>query len=128
MRFEKSALPIDEQINRLKNRGMIFADEQYARRTLEFISYFRLKAYWLPFEDSAELSDDRASLEGTRFEDVMGLYFFDRELRFLVLGAIEIFEVALRVQWAHHMATRHDPHDCFLAKHYSDPQRHLKLV
>ena len=45
MRFEKSALPIDEQIKRLKNRGMIFADEQYARRTLEFISYFRLKAY-----------------------------------------------------------------------------------
>ena len=128
MRFEKSALPIDEQINRLKNRGMIFADEQYARRTLEFISYFRLKAYWLPFEDSAELSDDRAFLEGTRFEDVMGLYFFDRELRFLVLGAIEIFEVALRAQWAHHMATRHDPHDCFLAEHYSDPQRHSKLV
>ena len=128
MRFERSALPIDEQINRLKNRGMIFADEQYAWRTLEFISYFRLKAYWLPFEDSAELSDDRASLEGTRFEDVMDLHFFDRELRFLVLGAIEIFEVALRAQWAHHMATRHDPHDCFLAEHYSDPQRHLKLV
>ena len=58
----------------------------------------------------------------------MALYFFDREFRFLVLGAIEIVEVAHHAQWAHHMATRHDPHGCFLAEHYADLQRHSKLV
>ena len=42
---------------------------------------FVSRPIWLPFKDSTELSDGRAFLEGTRFEDVVGLYFFDRELR-----------------------------------------------
>lgn len=128
MKFEKSALPINEQIDLLKHRGMVFADPQYAQRTLEFISYYRLKAYWQPFEDSAVRSDDRAFREGTRFEDVMDLYRFDRELRYLVQSAIETVEVALRAQWAHHMAIRHDPHGCFHAQLFRDRDRHTRLV
>ena len=37
---------------------------------------------------------------GTGFEDVFNLYVFDRELRLLVLDAIERFEVSLRTQLA----------------------------
>ncbi len=44
------------------------------------------------------------------FEDVLTLYGFDQQLRRLVLDGIESVEVALRAQWAHHMATAHGPH------------------
>ena len=41
-------LTIDEQVENLKNIGLIVADEEYAKKILNDISYFRLiKAYSL---------------------------------------------------------------------------------
>lgn len=41
-------MTIDEQIENLKNIGLIVKDEEYAKRILNDISYFRLiKAYSL---------------------------------------------------------------------------------
>ncbi len=62
--------------------------------------------YWLPFEA------DHAShifQPGTRFSDVLNLYVFDRELRLLVLDAIERVEVSARSQWAYQLAHKHGP-------------------
>lgn len=35
----------------------------------------------------------------TRFSDVLNLYIFDRELRLLLLDAIERIEVSVKAQW-----------------------------
>lgn len=47
--FEKDALSLDEQISRLRARGMHIADETKARVYLTNISYYRLSAYWYTF-------------------------------------------------------------------------------
>jgi len=128
MRFDKPSTSIPDQIALLRRRGMIIANEAAAEHYLRFISYYRLRAYWLPFEVPAENDGDHAFREGTTFEDVLMLYVFDRQLRLLVLDAIERVEVALRAQWAHHMAMTHGPHGYLDQGLYDRQDHHAKGV
>ncbi|HAD05506.1 MAG TPA: DNA-binding protein [Desulfuromonas sp.] len=74
---------------------------------LRHLNYYRLGAYWLPFEADHATHQFKV---GTSFDDVLNLYIFDRELRLLVLDAIERIEVSARSQWAYHLAHLHGPH------------------
>lgn len=107
VRFAKPATTFDEQIDLLIGRGMEIPDRDRARHYLAHLNYYRLGAYWLPFEADHATHRFRP---GTRFEDVVGLYVFDRELRLLVMDAIERLEVSVRTQWAYHLAHAYDPH------------------
>lgn len=128
MKFGKPAVSINDQIELLKHRGVVVADEAYARHHLQFISYYRLKAYWSPFRVNAEVDEDQAFPEGASFNDVLTLYTYDRELRLLVLDAIECVEVALRAQWAYHMAMNYGPHGYLEQRHYAHIARHARAV
>ena len=128
MKFEKPAVSITDQIELLKRRGMAVEDETLAQHFLQFISYYRLRAYWLTFEVPAAGNGDHAFRKGTTFEDVLELYIFDRELRLLVLDAIERVEVAIRAQWAHHMAMNHGPHGYLEQGHCAQIAPHATAV
>lgn len=107
MRFNKSPKTFDEQIDLLQSRGMVIDDRKTAHHYLSHLNYYRLTAYWLPFEA------DHAShtfKSGTNFNAVLNLYVFDRELRLLILDAIERIEVSLRTQWAYHLAHEYGAH------------------
>jgi abortive infection bacteriophage resistance protein len=125
MKFTKPAISIDDQIALLRRRGMVIDDEPRARHYLKHISYYRLRAYWLPFEVPAG-DGDHAFHAGTKFDDVLNLYVFDRQLRLLVLDAIERVEVALRGQWAHHMAMTYGPHGYLDTTHHQSVANHAK--
>ena len=106
-RFEKPALSYAAQVERLQQRGMLIDDPAHAAFYLQHLNYYRLGAYWLPFE--ADHGSHRFQT-GTRFSQVLALYVFDRELRLLVLDAIERIEISVRSQWAYQMAHRYGPH------------------
>ena len=105
--FTKPATSYVDQIALLRRRGIIIDDAASAEFYLNHINYYRLGAYWLPFE--ADHATHRFTT-GTRFTDVLNHYVFDRELRLLVLDAVERIEVSVRSQWAYHLAHRHGPH------------------
>jgi len=105
-RFCKPATTYAEQVSRLAQRGMLIDDDR-AEHYLQHLNYYRLGAYWLPFEADHQAHRFKT---GTRFSDVLGLYVFDRELRLLVMDAIERIEVSVRSQWAYQLAHRHGPH------------------
>jgi abortive infection bacteriophage resistance protein len=105
--FDKPATTYSEQVAILKQRGMLISDDKAAAFSLEQLNYYRLGAYWLPFEADHESHQFK---QGTRLEDVLALYQLDRELRLLVLDAIERVEVSLRAHWAYELAHRHSPH------------------
>lgn len=109
MRFTKPPLSFDDQIELLVRRGMVVADRARARHYLSHINYYRLRGYWLPFEARADNGDHRF-IEGTSFDDVLSLYVFDRQLRLLLLDAIERVEISLRTRWAHALAMRYGAH------------------
>ena len=101
--FAKPALSIADQINKLIANGMTVGDRALAEHSLQHISYYRLSAYWLPFEHPKGHAGPRF-VPGTTFEQVVALYDFDRSLRLLLLDAIERIEVAVRGSWAYQMA------------------------
>lgn len=73
----------------LKLRGLIVSDEDTALKQLASISYFRLASYWKLFETD-EATHQFAC--GTRIEDIISLYTFDRELRSIIFTAIQDIE------------------------------------
>jgi len=105
--FTKPAKTFEEQVQLLQSRGMIIGDVQEAIFYLQHLNYYRLSAYWLPFE--LDHKNHQFELD-TKFEDVLKLYIFDRELRLLLLDGIERIEVSVRSQWAYQLAILHNPH------------------
>lgn len=110
MKFEKPSVSIPDQIALLEARGMGVPDPAYAAHCLQHISYYRLRAYWLPFEGIPQATGEHRFRDTTSFDDVLELYIFDRRLRLLVMDAIERIEVSLRGGWAHHLAMKYGPH------------------
>ena len=94
-----------------------------AEHWLRHVSYYRLSAYWLPFENPKG-SPGARFLPGTSFDTVTALYDFDRRLRLLVLDAIERIEVAVRGSWAYELAHRFGPHGYLDARLYTHPGKY----
>ncbi|MDP1696953.1 MAG: Abi family protein [Xanthomonadaceae bacterium] len=130
MRYDKPALSITDQAGRLKQRGLQFTDDARVQHYLTHIGYYRLSAYWLPFEQLAADGQPRNHQfrPGTTFEQVLSLYIFDRQLRLLVMEAIERIETAIRTHWAHAMAMRHGPHAHLDANLFKSPWQHASDI
>ena len=93
--YTKQSISLADQMAILKNRGLLFDDEQAAIEFLKIISYFRLANYWRPLEcDKA----NHVFKPNSKFENVITLYNFDKELRSLLFSAIQSIEIALRTK------------------------------
>lgn len=125
MKFSKPATSLDQQVDILIDRGMNVADRERAKNLLQHLNYYRLSGYWLPFEASHNPHQFQA---GTDFDQIIDLYVFDRELRLLVLDAIERVEVSVRTQWAHHLATKYGPHAHLDSSLFDDQQQYLRAL
>ncbi|PJG60246.1 hypothetical protein CUC53_03055 [Aeromonas cavernicola] len=110
--YLKPPLLLDDQLALLAERGLLIPDRASARHYLANISYFRLSAYTRPFYLPGQV--EHQFIGGTRFEQVLDLYLFDRELRLLLLDAIERLEVALRARVTEVLATHYQDPFCYL--------------
>lgn len=110
MKYEKAPTTIAQQLARLQARGMAIADPETARFYLSHIGYYRLRGYWIPFEDAPPADGEHAFKPGTTFDQVLNLYTFDRELRLLIIDAIERIEISVRNQWVDVLAANDGAH------------------
>ncbi len=101
-----------DQLALLKSRGLVVENDAAALDYLGRIGYYRLSGYWYPFRRmkprpvGVSYREDEF-IEGSRFEDAVKLYIFDKKLRLLALDALERIELAVRVDVAH-MLGKHD--------------------
>lgn len=102
--YNKPHLTYQQQLELLKSRGLIVKDENFAIIKLQHISYYRLSAYFLPFQSTKDRFD-----EGITFETIIELYHFDKELRILTFSAIEKIEIFLRTSVAYNFSKNHTP-------------------
>lgn len=109
---KKEPLTYLAQIKLLKSRNLIIDNEEYALNFLRKVSYYRLSGYRFLFEEErgADLF-----IDGAKFDDLVQVYEFDRQLRFLVLDMIERIEVTLRTKLTYLHAHKYGKHG------YSDP-------
>lgn len=121
--YTKQALSIAEQIDLLRNRGLIIADESRAEKFLGEVSYFRFVQYLRPME-----ADKVTHLfkPNSRFEDAVGLYNFDTELRNLMFRAVQRIEIALRTKIIHEFSMEHGPFWFFNATLADDERRFIE--
>ena len=102
----KDPKTVTQQIELLKERGMLFRNEEAVPHFLHNISYYRLKGYWWEMQSDKV---DHKFKEESYFEDVIDLYNFDRHLRLLIFDAIERIEVALRTKLIYNLSLAYGP-------------------
>ncbi|GBD95421.1 MAG TPA: Abi family protein [Nitrospirae bacterium] len=127
MKYTKPPLAIDEQINLLISRGISIPDRARAARYLSHINYYRLRAYWLPFEESTG-NEDHIFKADTKFEDALTLYIFDRKFRLLVLEAIERIEVSFRTRFAYVLGNKYGSHAYLNPDHFKSPDKYQQCI
>ena len=118
--YRKPPLSFPDQLLLLKSRGLSIENEPKALSYLQEISYYRLSAYFLPYQRVKDTFN-----AGTTFEQIIANYTFDRELRLLVFDCIERLEIAIRTQIIYGMATHYqdshwqDNKNLFITPYYN---------
>ena len=108
--YKKQPLTYEEQINLLKERGLRFSNEEEAKEILSNVSYYRLKAYMIPFRKIQNNEIQNDFKKDTTLDMVFRLYKFDRKLRILIFDAIERIEIAVRTQIINQLCEIHNSH------------------
>jgi abortive infection bacteriophage resistance protein len=90
--YTKGPLTYQQQAQRLIGRGLL-ADQQDIVEKLKAVSYYRLSGYWYPFRNT-----DNTFKNGTSLKKIWRIYTFDRQLRLIVMDAVERVEISARTQ------------------------------
>lgn len=106
----KPATTIDEQLSLLKSRGLTVMDEDKAREILADIGYYRLGFYLFPFEKTYPTLRNRTHeyIEGATFEDAVNLYYFDFDLRLMLMRYLNRIEIAFRTSLIYNISIKYN--------------------
>lgn len=106
----KSATTIEQQLDLLKSRGLAISDIEKAKEILLDVGYYRLGFYLFPFEKSYPDLRDRTHeyIEGASFEDAVNLYYFDFDLRLLLMRYLNRIEIAFRTSLIYNLSNKYN--------------------
>lgn len=103
MKTLEPAMNIEEQIDNLKEIGLIIDDIEYAKSFLNDVSYFRLiKAYSLGLKPK-----NSDYYKGITFEEIVQLYLFNANFRQLLFAQIEKIEINLRCRISNYFSIKY---------------------
>ncbi len=123
--FTKPAIIPIQQIDLLKERGLIILNESRALCFLEAVSFFRLTPYMRPFQ----YEDGKHSFKsGTKFNQLTRLYDFDRRLRLLIIDALERTEVAIRARISNVLGQKYGSHWYVNKEYFKKTYDHQRLI
>lgn len=100
----KTFKTLDEQIDILKNKGLVVEDVNSTKRILLRENYFFLSGYRHLFMDP---NDKKAFLDGTTFRELYAMFIFDRQLRNIIFKNILIVENNLKSIISYTMSKNH---------------------
>jgi abortive infection bacteriophage resistance protein len=99
------AINIKEQITRLQGRGMVMnLGETKAEEVLLDIGYYRFGFYWNPFE----IDKEHNLKKGTKFSDVLDLYYLDVDLKNNLSRAINRIEINFKTKLIYYASLQYD--------------------
>lgn len=104
----------NEQIYKLRSRGLIIINRTKAKRLLQKENYYNLiNGYKDLFIDKSYIGNDEKYLKNTSITEIYALYSFDRELRNLFIRYILEIENNLKSVIAHDFSKKYG-HDNYL--------------
>ena len=117
-------MTIDEQVKKKKNIGLIVDDEEYVKKILNDISYFRLiKAYSLNLK-----SKNGCYNKQTTFKEIVDLYLFNSNFRQLIFPEIEKVEINVRCRLANFYAEQYGVLGYLQAENFSNENYHAQFL
>ena len=111
---------IDEQLDILKERGLLIYDEDFAKECLRQLNYYRLSGYTLTLRKNDQF------YKSITFENIMQIYNFDRQLKLLVLNYLEDIEISLRTHIGYVLGNRDLTQSSNLS--YLDPSNYVSTT
>jgi abortive infection bacteriophage resistance protein len=104
LNVKKPFLNYDEQLKKLRDKGLIISDEAHAKDILTQVGYFSLiNGYKLPFKDTSTGQYKK----DTTFEDIENLYNFDEALRELFFKYLLKVEQKLKSHISYYFSEKH---------------------
>ena len=93
----------------MKSRGLTIVNTDKAREILLDIGYYRLGFYLFPFEKSFPNLRNRSHeyINGASFEDAVNLYYFDFDLRLLLMRYLNRIEIKFRTLLIYHLSNKY---------------------
>ncbi len=117
-------MTIDEQVENLKSIGLIVEDEEYAKKILNDISYFRLvKAYSLNLKPKNGHYNNK-----TTFKELVDLYLFNANFRQIIFPEIEQIEINVRCRLANYFADQYGVLGYLDAKNFAEEEYHKEFL
>ncbi len=106
----KSATTIEQQLNLLKSRGLTITNHEKAKEILLDIGYYRLGFYLFPFEKTYPDIRNRTHeyINSASFEDAVNLYYFDFDLRLLLMRYLNRIEIAFRTSLIYNLSNKYN--------------------
>jgi len=98
------ATSYQKQIKILTKRGMDFdLGEEKAQEVLSDIGYYRLGFYWNPFE----IDNNHNFKAGTKFSDVLSLYYLDVDLRQIINRYLKRIELNFKTKVTYYVSNKY---------------------
>lgn len=124
LKKQQPPMTIDEQVENLKSIGLIVDDEEYAKKILNDISYFRLvKAYSLNLKPKNGCYDKQ-----TTFKEIVALYLFNANFRQIIFPEIEKVEINVRCRVANFFAEQYGVLGYLQAENFADENYHAQFL
>ena len=124
MEFEREIILIGDKIDILKNRGLIIFDEEKAKGILLKENYFFISGYRHFFESSKD-----KFIKGTTFEELYGIFIFDRKLRNIFFKNLLVIENNVKSIMSYELSQVYGANDkeYLLTKNYSNNPQELTM-
>jgi len=124
---------LTEQVKILESRGLIISDGEKAQYILSRENYYNvINGYKKPFlkkDLDGNVSVPERYSEGCTFDEIYGLYNFDRDLRMILLGALLKFETHFKTSCAYHFSDKfRGPYAYLAIENYSKEKDMLSNV
>ena len=122
-KYCKKPLSLDEQVELLKNRGLVIDNDEKLKYYLKNLSYYHLSIYFKHYQKNDTF------YKGINFEDVLRIYVFDNKLRFLLLELLERIEKSFKCRMAYILSTEeNNPHWYLDNKFFDIENDHAKIL
>ena len=116
---------LDEQLDILKKRGLVVFDEEKAKEILLKENYFFISGYRHFFESSKD-----KFIKGTTFEELYGIFIFDRKLRNIIFKNLLVIENNVKSIMSYELSQIYGANDkeYLLPKNYTNDPMQIRQV
>jgi abortive infection bacteriophage resistance protein len=122
-KFNKLAFLSSQLLELLISRGLLNHDIERTERYLKFIGYYRLSAYFLPYQNATDKFKNNIF-----FDDILNLYIQDRKLKTLIMDAMERVEVAIRSSISNFLSCKIGSHWYLDRERVFVPEYYTKII